>query len=162
MGYSVLTTGAILTTSYGKYPLGIFRWNLIVGKMSRPEELNQVVSLLSSPTAIASLLAYYDGIAPFVHDPLLIACYSAYRNVIQYIIQTAPPDVQRFNEALRVSTLCREFINERPDIRANSDGVVVAVDPMEGKGIKGHPTCPLLQSIDSYCFRLRKKTSASQ
>ncbi len=116
-------------------------WHWVVLAMKEPEELEQVISLLSTPTFQASFVEYYPELTPSLHDPLLIACHCAYRNVMEYIVRTAPPDVLRFNEVLRVSASSSymqndpiKWINMRPDMQVNSDGVAVAVDPDGGEG----------------------------
>ncbi|KAF8882484.1 hypothetical protein CPB85DRAFT_406069 [Mucidula mucida] len=116
-------------------------WDSIVFRMREPKALTQVIRLLSTPTAQASLVIAKPELAPFVHDPLLIACQRLYWYVMEYMILTVPPDVQRFNEALRVSQSvgwyaddCIERINSRPDMRVNSHGQVVAVDLDGGEG----------------------------
>ncbi len=142
LGYSVLTI------PLDELRLNITCWHWIICAMREPEELEHVVSLLSTPAARAALVKDYPELAPFVHDPLLVACYCRHINVMAYMMRTAPPDVQRFNEALRIcrhETLdrilvsyaeekCIQSINARPDMQVHSDGVVVAVDPDGSNG----------------------------
>ncbi len=137
LGYSVLTRPV-------KSESNVHCWHWIVIVMRRMGKAEEVISLLSTPAARASLVNNFPGLAPFAHDPLLIACYCNYTTIMEYMIQTASPDVQRFNEALRVCAkswqrnICECCINARLDMQVNSDGVVVAVDPDGGEGeVKG-------------------------
>ncbi len=108
-------------------------WHSLVDAVVEPEDLSTVISMLSTPAARSSL-GRLEWCAPLVHDPLLLAFYFPYRNLVRYMIQTAAPDLDRFNQALRVSRRrgkglpwCIQCINERADMRVNREGVVVAV-----------------------------------
>ncbi len=123
----------VLISPYNPSGLNLFCWDTMLSHMREPDELKQVISYLSTPTARASLVKYLPQLAPFVHDPLLIACYCEHWVVLNYILRTAPPDVQRFNEVVRAwGNAWRR--NARLDMQVNGDGVVVAVDPDGGEG----------------------------
>ncbi len=130
MGYSTLISPVNKNTD----DWHLAGWLHMFFRMFEPEELETVIFLLSTPAARAALVQDDPEIAPFVHDPLLIACYYRQLCMKQYMIRTIPPDVQRFNEALRVARshgsawdlkYFIEWIDARPDLRVNSDGVVV-------------------------------------
>ncbi|KAF9038981.1 hypothetical protein BDZ89DRAFT_1061113 [Hymenopellis radicata] len=130
LGYSIMTR---MVPDSDKYDNALV-WHSIVDAMVEPEDLDTVMSMLSTPAARSSL-GRLEWCAPLVHDPLLIAFYLPYRTLVRYMIQTATPDLDRFNEALRASRRrgkglpwCIQCINERLDMRVNSEGVVVAVD----------------------------------
>ncbi len=105
--------------------------------MEQPEELKQVITLLETTEARAALVEDYPELAPFVHDPLLMACQGGYWKVVKYMIESAPPDtdVKRFDEVLRIcrskqkrwyAEQCVEWINARSDMKVNGeDGLVV-------------------------------------
>ncbi|KAF8905685.1 hypothetical protein CPB85DRAFT_1314953 [Mucidula mucida] len=129
LGYAVLTR---MVPDSDKYDNALV-WHSLVDAVVEPEDLSTVISMLSTPAARSSL-GRLEWCAPLVHDPLLLAIYFPYRNLVRYMIQTAAPDLDRFNQALRVSRRrgkdlpwCIQCINERADMRVNREGVVVAV-----------------------------------
>ncbi len=126
LGYAVLTmTGPIDMEQENLQEsdelFNVQCWHAVILSESESEEFKQVISILSAPAVIALLVEHYPGLVPFVHDPLLIACYCQYWNVMEYMIKTEPGDVQRFRESMRACRndgaleLCITCLMMRPD-----------------------------------------------